>query len=263
MIEVALSLAIIGFALVAIIAILPLGMNVQKENREETIINQDYTVWLDALRGGSRGYDDLTNYVLGITNSAGVYTRNGNTYTVTYYTNVYTRTLSLHNGTSITPPVFITNGAIIVGLMSTPRYEATKDGFVSNHMVAIVRAMSGLASDKYPQTNQTLLESAFTYRLITDVLPYVPVDPTQMSANPSAGALYSRYVYVSELESNAWDLRMTFRWPVYPNGQPGSFRQSYQTMIGGYPQVAYWPPGNGTVPLYFFQPSLFTNAVPH
>src|SRR5947207_7764407 len=35
MIEIAISLAVIGFALVAIIGILPTGMNVQKENREE------------------------------------------------------------------------------------------------------------------------------------------------------------------------------------------------------------------------------------
>ena len=36
MVEVAISLAIIGFALVAVIGILPAGLNVQKENREET-----------------------------------------------------------------------------------------------------------------------------------------------------------------------------------------------------------------------------------
>src|SRR5205823_13848329 len=44
MIEIAISLAVIGFALVAIIGILPTGMNVQKENREETIIGQDASV---------------------------------------------------------------------------------------------------------------------------------------------------------------------------------------------------------------------------
>ena len=41
MIEIAISLAIIGFALVAILGVLPIGMSVQRENREETIINQD------------------------------------------------------------------------------------------------------------------------------------------------------------------------------------------------------------------------------
>ena len=68
MIEIAISLAVIGFALVAILGVLPLGMNVQKENREETIINQDATVFMNAIRNGAQGMDDLTNYVLAITN---------------------------------------------------------------------------------------------------------------------------------------------------------------------------------------------------
>src|SRR5665647_1612048 len=50
MVEIAICLAIIGFALVAIIGVLPLGMNTQRDNREETIINQDATVLLEAVR---------------------------------------------------------------------------------------------------------------------------------------------------------------------------------------------------------------------
>src|ERR1041385_8247392 len=76
MIEIALCLAIIGFALVAIIGVLPAGLNVQKENREETIINQDATVWMDAIRNGAQGYNDLTNYVTGVTNYAQYYDSN-------------------------------------------------------------------------------------------------------------------------------------------------------------------------------------------
>jgi len=68
MIEIALCLAIIGFALVAIIGVLPTGMGVQKDNREETIIDQDATVWMDAIRNGAQGYNDLTNYIVAITN---------------------------------------------------------------------------------------------------------------------------------------------------------------------------------------------------
>src|SRR5688500_11835611 len=68
MVEIALCLAIIAFALVAIIGVLPTGMGVQRENREETIINQDASVWVDAIRNGMIGYHDLTNYVLAITN---------------------------------------------------------------------------------------------------------------------------------------------------------------------------------------------------
>src|SRR5258708_4640618 len=68
MVEIALCLAIIGFALVAIIGVLPTGLNVQKDNREETIINFDATYLMDALRSGARGQDDLTNYLIAVTN---------------------------------------------------------------------------------------------------------------------------------------------------------------------------------------------------
>src|ERR1017187_8341595 len=68
MVEIAISLAIIGFAMVAIIGVLPIGMTVQKDNREETVINQDATVFMNAIRNGARGLDDLTNYVTAITN---------------------------------------------------------------------------------------------------------------------------------------------------------------------------------------------------
>src|SRR6266853_6335388 len=50
MIDIAICLAVIGFALVAIIGVLPLGMNVQRENREETVVNQDASVFLNAVR---------------------------------------------------------------------------------------------------------------------------------------------------------------------------------------------------------------------
>ena len=68
MIEIAIALGVIGFALVAIMGILPLGLNVQRDNRFETIINQDATYWLEAIRNGAQhasAYDDndLTNYV--------------------------------------------------------------------------------------------------------------------------------------------------------------------------------------------------------
>ena len=55
MVEIAICLAIIGFALVAIIGVLPIGMNTQRDNREETIINQDATVFIEAIRNGAHG----------------------------------------------------------------------------------------------------------------------------------------------------------------------------------------------------------------
>lgn len=63
MIEIALALAVIAFALIAIVGLLPIGMQVQRDNREETIINQDGTYLLSAITHGAEGIDDLTNYV--------------------------------------------------------------------------------------------------------------------------------------------------------------------------------------------------------
>ena len=77
MVEVAISLAIIGFALLAIVGVLPMGMNVQKENREATVVNQDATVFIEAIRNGARGVDDLTNYVYAITNYWTIFPVNG------------------------------------------------------------------------------------------------------------------------------------------------------------------------------------------
>ena len=73
MIEIALCLAIIGFALVSILLVLPSGMNTQRDTREETIIGQDASMLMEAIRGGARGNDDLTNYVYQIVNSSRTY----------------------------------------------------------------------------------------------------------------------------------------------------------------------------------------------
>src|SRR3954468_18416693 len=63
MVEIAFSLAIVAFALVAIMGVLPTGMTVQRDNREDTLINNDAAFWTETLRGGSQGSDDLTDYV--------------------------------------------------------------------------------------------------------------------------------------------------------------------------------------------------------
>ena len=65
MIEIAIALAVIAFALVAILQILPMGMEVQRDNRQETIVNQDGAYLIEAIRHGAQGIDDLADYVDG------------------------------------------------------------------------------------------------------------------------------------------------------------------------------------------------------
>src|SRR5258705_13211984 len=63
MVEIAISLGVIAIALVAILGVLPTGVRVQRDNREDTILNQEGMFWIEAIRSGSRGLDYLTNYV--------------------------------------------------------------------------------------------------------------------------------------------------------------------------------------------------------
>ena len=63
MVEIAICIGVIAFAIVAVMAALPKGLNTQRDNRENTVIAQDGMYWMDAIRSGSKGLDELTNFV--------------------------------------------------------------------------------------------------------------------------------------------------------------------------------------------------------
>jgi type II secretory pathway pseudopilin PulG len=65
MVEIAIALGVIAFALIAIIGILPTGLQTQRDVREETIVNQDARVLIEAIKSGGRDlYSDLGAYVV-------------------------------------------------------------------------------------------------------------------------------------------------------------------------------------------------------
>jgi type II secretory pathway pseudopilin PulG len=259
MVEIAICLAIIGFALVAIIGILPTGMQVQKENRQETVINQDATVFLDAIRNGAQGLDDLTNYVMGITNWVTPYKSSGAPSGATV-TNIYTYNGSSRDGAQLNPPFPITNGFRIIGLLSTPKYvpsvDTNKGGFVgyySNHVEAYVRSLSGPASEKFPQTNESVQDLGFSYRLRSEVVPCWTnyYDTNWLSSSTQS------------LTNNLHDLRLTFRWPLLDQrGKNGPGYQAFRTLAGG---SLLRTNGLGYLnrpeyDLYFFQPRTYVKA---
>ena len=256
MVEIAISLAVIGFALVAIVGILPIGMGVQKENRQETIINQDATVFLDAIRNGAMGLDDLTNYVMAITNYVTEYDQK-TMKPISALRYGYTPTSS-----STSPQFPLVNGARIVGLLSTPKYVPLPGGirgggstFYSNHVVAYVRSMSGPASEKYPQSSLSIQDLAFSYRLVPEVVP------NQYLYNPDQQAVNLQ----TNLQNNLHELRLTFRWPLLNQGAAGPDHQVFRTIAGGFLSQT-----NELVPasahpestLYFFQPRNYVKASP-
>ncbi len=235
MIEIAICLAIIGFALVAIIGVLPLGMNAQRDNREETVINQDATVLLEAIRGGARGADDLTNNVYAVTNFRAFFSGG---------------TLQSYPTLGWSTADYLTNGASIIGVLSTP--EFTDAGGVpqafppangySNHIVAYVRSISGLAAEKPPQDNSIMRDDTFSYRVYC-----VNAAVAQNGIAPG---------FSQQLNGSLHELRMTFLWPQLPNGNVGNGRQTFRVSVAG--QLANQP-ANG-LDLFFYQAQSFTNA---
>jgi type II secretory pathway pseudopilin PulG len=256
MIEIAISLAVIGFALVAILGVLPIGMNVQKENREETVINQDASVFMNAIRNGARGMDDLTNYVMAITNSGAQFLSNGKVKSKFLYW--YTQT------NSSVPGFALTNGFRIVGLLSTPKYmptiapNGTYNGFYSNYVVASIRSLSGPANEKFPQNNADLQDLAFGYRMISDVVPF--------------GFSYDNFnkawvnVMSRNMQNNLHEVRLTFRWPL-AKGTNAPGRQVFRTLAGGSLQETNEPgflrpiaSQPSPYDLYYFEPRTYVQA---
>ncbi len=240
MMEIAISLAVIGVALVAIIGVLPYGMNVQQENRQQTTIDQDSSVFMEAIRNGTLGLDDLTNSVYAITNywakfsSSGFQTGlNGYTYSTWSISpnNYYTQ----YGGC-------LTNGANIIGLMSTPEFtdfagnpiSSIINGGYSNHVVAYCYSVSGPAVEKPPQDNPLVRQDSFGYRIYCVNAP-IPANTNEILANTVTP-------YEQELSASLHELRLTFEWPQLPNGALGRGRQSFRTLVAG--QLQRQPPYN-------------------
>jgi type II secretory pathway pseudopilin PulG len=234
LIEIAICLAIIGFALVVIIGVLPTGMDTQRDLREQTIINQDATVLLEAIRSGARGADDLTNYVYAIANLG-----NNSIYLNPSLASQMNFSAAISFPGVTQSPLQLTNGANIIGLLSTPEFVDTNGNptsqfynySASNHIIACVRSISGSAAEKPPQDNGLMVGDAFGYR----VYCVNAVNPSPPLAN-----------YLHEL-------RLTFLWPQLPNGNVGNYHQTFRVSVAG--QLSYQPT-NG-LNLYFYQPQSF------
>jgi type II secretory pathway pseudopilin PulG len=271
MMEIAISLAIIGIALVAIVGVLPIGMNVQQDNRQETIINADAAVLIEDLRNGSIAMDELTNYVFGITNNwasfnnGGVLNKTGqNTYT--YAGSFVTPSPNYPNGTGNNAQP-LTNAANIIGVLSTPEFTDLEgnptnnlyNGGFSNHLVATVYSISGPAAEKPPQDNPLMQQDSMAYHVYVVNAP-VPFDTNNVAffqGNNSTRA------FADQMNNALRELRLTFLYPVLPNGHVGAGTKTFRTTVAGQlvlqPQNAFnsHPFFNN---LYVYQSKSFANA---
>lgn len=236
MIEIALALAIIGFALVAIIGVLPAGMSVQRDNRESTIVNFDANYLMDAIESGPTGgasLNDLTNHIIAITNyltlcnSAGV--PQGHPQVIAYtMTNTVTP-----NGQY---PSYLTNGQNIIALLTAPKYISygANGDFYSNYATADFRAFTGSLSDQ--GTSQSAESFAFTYRVYPEIVYFYASGQNVPPSNPNSVGDPNVQVRLvaGQLQNNLTQVRLRFRWPVFANGQVGTSRLTFRTAVAGY-----------------------------
>ncbi len=235
MVEVALSLAIIAFAIVAVIGILPTGMQVQRDNREQTIVNQDGQFILEVIKNGQTNVNLLAQ----------------NLEWIESYTNIPPSTIIGLEGridrTNLLQGAFTTNALAqrIVGLLSTPRFGQDTNlptGYVSNWVRAKFVANSGPLADRLTENGVTgTRDFAFAYMVTVDISPVV-LSSASSNAAPALGQV---------MQMNMYNLRVNLTWPVYPNGTVGPGRKSFHTMVAG-------RLNRDTNGLYQFRPNEFT-----
>ena len=220
MVEIAISLGVIAIALVAILGVLPTGVRVQRDNREDTILNQEGMFWVEAIRSGSKGLDYLTNYVdtITISNRLGL-------------TNFYPAGPVPPGGQGI-----LTNGQVIIALLTHRKVTFVGNNLVPNRVTARVRAITGSAAEK----SRSARDMAFAYQVVSEVVPLNVTPPEFLNTNGLSGQPLLARFYLNRLEANRFqnfeELRLTLQGPVIPRGTrydvlgtPKSFR----TLIGG------------------------------
>jgi prepilin-type N-terminal cleavage/methylation domain-containing protein len=257
LVEIAVSLAVLAFALVAVVGVLPIGINVQRENRERTVINEDARLLMEAMRQGNQALGALTNHVeaiiLTMTN------RNAESSFAYYFAdNPIPNSLAAWKGTWLA-----TNNPVFdIAALTSPRGFAQAPGFNYYRSMAVMRAMSGAFTEQAQAPAGQLSDLSFRYLLTVEVSPYESFANSEIAAATEAGyppeaiQARNRQRQLGVLTNEIHEVRLLFQWPVLPGGRVGVNRQSYRTIIAGAPRLITFnkePAGN----FYIFQSQKF------
>jgi Tfp pilus assembly protein PilV len=231
MVEVAIALGVIAIALVAIIGVMPTGLQVQRENRQDTMLNQDGWLLVEVLRGGRDVADRqspvasmapdwldslryLTNHVLAVTVTNAV---DG---AILYVNPALVDGRLLPFGRLREPyqtrPI-LTNGLHIVGLLGRPRLEVRNGATVTNYVAALMRSISGPATDQ----GTVGRELALTYVVTSELTPLgnFPaswLDYSTPGLSPEEVLVRSnRFLAALNQGANFFELRLSLAGPAH------------------------------------------------
>ena len=231
MVEVAIALGVIAIALVAIIGVMPTGLQVQRDNRQDTILNQDGWLLVEALRNGRDVFDRqapvssrapdwmdslryLTNHVLAVTVTNAV---DG---AILYVNPALVDGRVLPFGRLREPyqtrPI-LTNGLHIIGLLGRPRLEVRDGTSVTNYVAALMRSISGPATDR----GTVGRELALTYVVTSELTPLgnFPaswLDYSTPGLSPEEVLVRSnRFLAALNQGANFFELRLSLAGPAH------------------------------------------------
>lgn len=239
MVEIAIALGVIGFAMVAIIGILPAGLEVQRDNRSETIINQDATFWMEALRSGTVNAD----HVLELTERIQLIDRSFDPAVTNYFRHYLLPPLP---GIPLEQPFDSVSN--IIGLLTWPA------GGPHREVVARINAVSGAAAEK--EMNPPAREISFAYllRVVIERRNAIEpaIDPDDLAlpfvavANEQGVAIQREEHFGYPEATSLLEIRLAFLYPAIQEGRLPPRAQNYRSSLARY--VTNDPPSS----FYFY-----------
>lgn len=208
MVEIALAIAIVAFALVAIIGVLPTGLQVQRENREETILTQEAQLWLNLLTRSTTEIGYIIKHV------------------------ELVERVSSQSRNRFLPNIDYHTSDELLGLLTYPTDLGGNNLDMNRHSIAYVRAINSPLTDQ----SSSLLgiqfsintNTAFRYKLICRILN-PPVSYTlntninEVNIPEELKLLRSVNLKKTLLIRNfTHHILLEFYWPVYLVGDPNS-----------------------------------------
>ena len=272
MVELAICIAVVAVAMVAIIGVLPSGLGSQQLSREETIVNQDATVLLEAIRTGALLSDDLTYYVDYVVIERRVFNgENPNRVITNGFVGPW---FSANNVPG--PATYLQSPLDVVGALSLPKYESIPeyDGYYNrkvpgqgytNTVTAQFRAFSGSLNEK-PMVTNALRPVVGTYDSSFRYLVRVEISPVRTRPQPSTNRvaltnpIVSSHTQENVIRHSLYDVSLTVQWPVFGNEVParvGNNSRTLRTQVQGRLVPFYF---NGATTPYTLQNSSLDSA---
>ena len=197
LLEIAVALAVIGFAIVAVLGVLPTGLNIQRDTRERTIVTQDATYLIEAIRRGVSIDSAVATNLL---------------YHVEYVASVISSTNGAPKTNVLIYNTHYFNDGDLLRLLSEP-HRSSGPG-ARNFTLMQMRSLSGTASEKGGRGEEGRI--TFNYLLTSEVIPITTVDPTSILSTENLDPRDQSYrnAQLGRLSTNLAELRFTIAWPA-------------------------------------------------